>query len=218
MFVLKEPKQKIEAIELSSGVDNPAFTSDTNGQSQDNRIGHKNGDKKSHDNSEAEQPGKGFLREFFNPIVAVQCVQVLTRKRPNWGRATVCLVLFMYFIALGPAFGEEPNAYNFTRIQLNWDGTLYTTYATYGTFLALIGTIVMTTVLSKMLRFSDPILGFIGTALSCVSKILYVSNLNHCIKFINTLEFFLSISCVEYVNVNKLISVEILIFRQWLQQ
>lgn len=173
--MLKEPKEKVEAIELSPGVDNPAFTSDTNGPSQDTGVYHKTENKKNKLNLEAEQTGKNCLREFFNPVVAVQCLKVLTRKRANWGRATVCLVLFMYFIALGPAFGEEPNAYNFTRIQLNWDGTLYSTFATYGTFLALIGTIVMTTVLSKMLRLSDPILGFIGTVLSCVSKILYVS-------------------------------------------
>lgn len=175
LFVLKEPKQKRDAIELS-GVDNPTFTSDTNGHSQDTRTEHTNGNGTSVPSTgAAPAKEKNCLLEFFNPIVAIQCVQVITRKRENGGRATICLVLVMYFIAMGPAFGEEANAYNFTRIQLNWDGILYSTFATYGTILTLIGTIVMTTILSKILRFSDPFLGFIGTTLSCVSRVLFVS-------------------------------------------
>lgn len=182
MFVLKEPKQKVETIELPTGVDNLAFTSDTNGHTQNAHTEHSNGNGSGAPAAPAAPTKqKHFLLEFFNPIVAIQCLEVLTRKRENWGRALICLVLVMYFIALGPEFGEAPNGYNFTRIQLNWDGILYSTFATYGTFVSLIGTIVMTTILSKWLRFSDPFLGFIGTILSCLSKILYVSDLEiHC--------------------------------------
>lgn len=177
IFVLKEPAHKNETIERSSGVDNPAFASEVNGQREQVHSEHTNETKtnKATTNATVSKTMAESLRAFFNPIVAVQCLAVITRKRKNWGRALICLVLSMYFIAMGPAFGEDPNSYNFTRIQLNWDGTTYSTFATYGTFVSLIGTIVMTTVLSKMLRFSDPILGFIGTSLSCGSKVFYVS-------------------------------------------
>lgn len=171
LFVLKEPEHKDESIELSSGIDNPGFASEINQQAIDTYDKHKNYD----ENAKPTESATNCLRDFFNPIVAVQCLEVLTKQRKNWRRGLICLVLVMYFISMGPAFGEDPNAYNFTRIQLNWDGILYSTFATYGTFVSLIGTIVMTTILSKMLKLSDPMLGFIGTSLSCVSKVFYVS-------------------------------------------
>lgn len=169
LFVLKEVKRRKSDMELSeSGVDNPAFDNDGQMHIRENANGHRasitvDGEKK-----------PNFLVDFFNPIVAVQCIQVIMRKRENQGRATVILLFVMYFIAIGPAFGEEPNEYNFTRIQLNWDGLLYSTFATYGSALALFGTIIMVTLLSKLLKFSDPFLGILGTTLSCVSRILYV--------------------------------------------
>lgn len=44
--------------------------------------------------------------EFFNPIVAIDCLRVILRKRENNGRMIVVLLLVMYFIATGPAFGK----------------------------------------------------------------------------------------------------------------
>lgn len=174
LFILKEVKRDKEEIEMGAGVDNPAF--DTDGHLQLRETQNANGSRNlSISVSQQPENRPNFLIDFFNPIVAVQCVQVLMRKRENQGRATVILLFVMYFIAIGPAFGEEPNEYNFTRIQLNWDGIAYSTFATYGNALSLVGTIVMVALLSKILKFSDPLLGIIGTSLSCVSRILYVS-------------------------------------------
>lgn len=82
---------------------------------------------------------ENFCVEFFNPVVAVGCIQVILRKREHNGRIIIWLLLLTYFIAIGPAFGEEPNEYNFTRIQLNWDGLQYSPFATYGNFISLTG-------------------------------------------------------------------------------
>lgn len=174
--MLKEVKrEKKEEIEMSPGVDNPAF---------DNAERHLRLRETQNANGNreitltmAEPPKKepNCLIDFFNPIVALECVKVLMRKRENQGRATVILLFFMYFIAIGPAFGEEPNEYNFTRIALNWDGIAYSTYATYGNATSLIGTIIMVIILGKLFKVSDPFMGVIGTSLSCVSRIFYVS-------------------------------------------
>lgn len=177
LFVLKEVKRdKKEEIEMSpNGVDNPAF--DNAERSAHLRESQTNGHREMTLSVPEEKKAPNFFLDFFNPIVAVECVKVLMRKRENQGRATVILLFVMYFIAVGPAFGEEPNEYNFTRIALNWDGLVYSTYATYGNATSLVGTIIMVVVLSKLLKFSDPLLGILGTILSCVSRIFYVSRM-----------------------------------------
>lgn len=176
LFVLKEVKrEKKEEIEMSPGVDNPGF---------DNAERHLHLRETQNANGNREltltmaDPPKNqpnCLLDFFNPVVALECIKVLMRKRENQGRATVILLFVMYFIAVGPAFGEEPNEYNFTRIALNWDGITYSTYATYGNATSLIGTIIMVIILGKLFKISDPFMGVIGTSLSCVSRIFYVS-------------------------------------------
>lgn len=177
LFILKEVKrnEKKDEIELTPGVDNPAFDNAEH-HTQLRELQNSNGHRES--TVAITEPTKqpNCLLDFFNPIVAVECVKVLMRKRENQGRATVILLFVMYFIAVGPAFGEEPNEYNFTRIALNWDGVVYSTYATYGNATSLVGTIIMVVILSKMLKFSDPFLGVLGTTLSCVSRIFYVSH------------------------------------------
>lgn len=48
---------------------------------------------------------KNAIVEFFNPVVAVGCIQVILRKREYNGRIIIWVLLIMYFIAIGPAFG-----------------------------------------------------------------------------------------------------------------
>lgn len=48
---------------------------------------------------------RNCLVEFFNPIVAIDCIRVILRKREHNGRMTVATLLIMYFVATGPAFG-----------------------------------------------------------------------------------------------------------------
>lgn len=176
---MKEVKREKLAIE-TNGVDNPGFENTANEnvlRIRDTQITNARR-LSSEDVQESNSCCYRFFQsivDFFNPIVAVQCVQVIMRKRENQGRAIVILLFVMYFIAIGPAFGEEPNEYNFTRLQLNWGGIPYSTFATYGNALSLVGTVVMITLFSKLLKFSDAFLGVIGTTLSCVSRILYVS-------------------------------------------
>lgn len=183
IFCLKEVERpKKDEIELSPGVDNPAFeNAERNLQLRETQNANGHHEMTISINQPKKEPN--CLLDFFNPVVAVECVKVLMRKRENQGRATIILLFFMYFIAIGPSFGEEPNEYNFTRIALNWDGLVYSTFATYGNATSLIGTIIMVVFFSKLFRVSDPFLGIIGTTFSAVSRIIYVRKA--CLSILN---------------------------------
>lgn len=175
IFCLKEVERpKKDEIELSNnGVDNPGFeNAERNIQLRETQ--NANGHREMTISVGEEKKQRNCLLEFFNPVVAVECLKVLMRKRENKGRATIILLFAMYFIAIGPSFGEEPNEYNFTRIALNWDGLVYSTFATYGNATSLIGTIIMVVFFSKLFKVTDPFLGIIGTLFSAVSRIIYV--------------------------------------------
>lgn len=183
-------REKKDEIELTpNGVDNLAFdnNAERSVQLHDGQNAPSNGRRETLTVVEPEEKTNksNCLLDFFNPVVAVECVKVLMRKRENQGRATVILLFVMYFVAIGPAFGEEPNEYNFTRIALNWDGIVYSAYATYGNATSLVGTMLMVVLLSKLLKFSDPFLGILGTSLSCVSRICYVRVIKFHLKFIS---------------------------------
>lgn len=88
------------------GIDNPGFDSVRETANGDNVLHireNQNGTRNSLKTIEEKEPN--FFVDFFNPIVAVQCMKVMMRKRQNQGRATICLLFAMYFIAIGPAFG-----------------------------------------------------------------------------------------------------------------
>lgn len=188
IFVLKEVKPHTHEARRPSGVDNAAFESVpvTHRPSRQLSIS-------------SEQPEKRpCLVDFFNPIVAINCIKVIGKKRLYNARRVVVLLLILYFIATGPAFGklncmewplirspidfsnlfwsgEEPNEYNFTRIKLNWGGLSYSPYATYGNAVSLAGTMIMIGGLSKLYHLTDPLVGLLGTILSSGSKIMNVS-------------------------------------------
>lgn len=173
IFILKEVKRetKNEHVELQkSGVDNPAFINEAQ------LNAHESQNTNTHPPAVAAAKKKrNFVYEFFNPIVAVQCYQFVMKKRQNQGQGFLVFLLIMYLVAIGTGFGEDTNEYIFGRIRLNWAGEDYSAFTTYGIFLSIIGTMLMLSVFNKWLKFSDPALGFIGTSISAVSRLIYVS-------------------------------------------
>lgn len=111
IFVLKEvDHSKIQSTEgtvsntTSQGVDNAAFEMK---DQQTNSAPGVNGNRPKPTAAVITAIKKNACVEFFNPVVAVGCIQVILRKRPNNGRAIIWLLLIMYFIAIGPAFGTK---------------------------------------------------------------------------------------------------------------
>lgn len=182
LFVLKEVKRDTNKNEN----DNPTYENDPqihvheSQNSSDHRL-----------SASAEiKKERNCLVNFFNPIVVIQSYKFLMQKRKNKGQVFLIFLLILYFVAIGPGFGEEPNEYNFGRIRLNWAGEDYSSFSTYGIFLSLVGTLLMLSVFNKCLKFSDPALGFIGTTISAVSRIIYVSFF---LLFVNRYKLFLKI-------------------------
>lgn len=108
IFVLKEVTREKTANGDVAGIDNPGFENTRETSDGDNILHireNKNGTENNLHVAEKEKK-TNWLVDFFNPIVAVQCMKVIMRKRENQGRATIILLFFMYFIAIGPAFGK----------------------------------------------------------------------------------------------------------------
>lgn len=115
--------------------------------------------------TEAEEPKKkNICLDFFDPTLALACIQVVRKKRENlkhfiiWflivsyiiiagtaqGKVTICSIHWIYFATLFGFFfsliaGEAEYLYQFTRLQLNWNGVDLSYYITYTTVISLIG-------------------------------------------------------------------------------
>lgn len=173
VFVMKEPKSEKPAIEPNAA-DNRGFEIAL----QDNMtqipvtptaIAHPS------PLDDTKKKKTNCLIDFFDPTVAIQCAQIIIRKRENRGREIIIFMFFLYFISLGPLIGEGPNEYNFTRYQLNWGSVAYSHYSTYTSALGLISTTIMITLFKKWLKLHDASIGVISSALGCVTRILFVN-------------------------------------------
>lgn len=122
IFVLKEvDRSKIQSSNgtatngtTTEGTDNPGFEMKESAAQTATATTATNGNGVTSP-TEAVTLKKNFCVEFFDPVVAVGCIQVISKRRAHNGHRVIWMLLIMYFIAIGPAFGEEPNEYNFTR-------------------------------------------------------------------------------------------------------
>lgn len=81
----------------------------------------------------------------------------------------VQIFYFFYFA------GESVNEYLFTRQKLNWEGDLYALLSSYSSGISFVGTTVVVFFLSKVFECSDPFMGIVGTTMSGIARIFYVS-------------------------------------------
>jgi hypothetical protein len=116
----------------------------------------------------------GFLREFFDPTLALSLVDVVFKKREGNLRRLLFLVLLCNIVFLA-SLGENDLTYLYTRLKINWSGVEFALHITYGTAIALAGTLLMVGVFSKFLGISDPMIGIISTVFTLISKPIYVS-------------------------------------------
>ena len=174
--MLKEVKFKVapatsEAVKKIDGVENPGFVVEKEFiDKTTSSITIKR-------EEEAVEVKKiGFLREFFDPTLALSLVDVVFRKRDGNTRKLLFLVLLCNIVFLA-SLGENDFTYLYTRLKINWSGVEYVLHITYGTAIALAGTLLMVGVFSKFLGISDPVIGIISTVFTLISKPIYVSNI-----------------------------------------
>lgn len=174
IFVLQEVKVAPSALDANGnpqkssldGIENPAFVADGN-QVAANAVAKVN-------EATAEVTKKGFLREFFDPTLALALVEVVVKKREGNLRKLVFLVLLCNIVFLA-SLGENDLTYLYTRLKINWSGVEFALHITYGTVVALGGTLLMVGVFSKLFGISDATIGIISTVFTLISKPVYVS-------------------------------------------
>lgn len=110
IFVLREPKKHPKKDVQVDGVDNPAFEK-SKGEPID---GINTNGRETLQMDEPQRPVKSCLLDFFNPIVAVECVRLIVKKRPHNARRIVLLLLFLYLIVQASSGEFETH----TRINL----------------------------------------------------------------------------------------------------
>lgn len=98
LFVLKEVKDDKKDHD---GLDNPAFEKGK----RDAIDGHNSSGRQTFEIDEAEKP-RSCLVDFFNPIVAVECFQLIARKRMFSARNIVIFIIFLYFVCIAPIYGR----------------------------------------------------------------------------------------------------------------
>ncbi|GAB0091592.1 uncharacterized protein DMENIID0001_064480 [Sergentomyia squamirostris] len=113
---------------------------------------------------------KNVCLEFFDPTLLKDCIKVVTRKREGNRQLMIILLIAAYFTFLGPPLGETDFIYPFARKKFNWGAVEYTLFLTYSTFIALVGTVIMISFVSKFLKCSDALIGVISTIGTVISK------------------------------------------------
>lgn len=142
---------------------------------------------------------RNFIRDFFDPTLVVDYVKFPMKKRPNRGRMLLLFLIMAYMFTVGPALGEIDFWNRFTFRKLNWNGNDYSVYSTFNAALALAGkqarfangvsinfglkfqgTFIGTAILSKLLKLSDAMVGFVSTVTTAGSRVLFVSKIYRC--------------------------------------
>ena len=155
-----------------SGQENPTFVNDNN--NVDAPVDNTKTKSDVDDTTTAELTKKGFLREFFDPTLALALIDVIFKRRDGNLRNLVWLVIICN-IAFLASLGENDLTYLYTRLKINWDGVKFSLHLTYSTLMALLGTLLMVGVFSKFIGISDAMIGIISTICTLIAKPIYVS-------------------------------------------
>ncbi|XP_022219134.2 LOW QUALITY PROTEIN: uncharacterized protein LOC111071865 [Drosophila obscura] len=122
---------------------------------------------------EVVPPRRSFLKELFDPTLVVDCLKFPLIKRPNNGRLLLVLLLWAYFLTVGPTSGENDYWYRFTLKKLSWNGNDFSIYLTLSSGAALVGTFIGTAILSKLLKVSDSMIGMLSAVSIVCSRVLF---------------------------------------------
>ncbi|XP_026843189.1 uncharacterized protein LOC6587383 [Drosophila persimilis] len=122
---------------------------------------------------EVVPPRRSFLKELFDPTLVVDCLKFPLIKRPNNGRLLLVLLLWAYFLTVGPTSGENDYWYRFTLKKLSWNGNDFSIYLTLSSGAALVGTFIGTAILSKLLKVSDSMIGMLSALSIVCSRVLF---------------------------------------------
>ncbi|KAM7346778.1 solute carrier family 46 member 2 isoform 2-T2 [Cochliomyia hominivorax] len=119
------------------------------------------------------QKNKSWLIKFFDPTLVVDYVKFPLKKRSNHGRMLLFFLILAYMFNIGPALGEGDFWNRFAFKKLNWNGNDFSIYTTITSALALAGTLIGTAIFSKLLKFSDAMVGVVSALTTALSRVLF---------------------------------------------
>ncbi|XP_061392567.1 uncharacterized protein LOC133328034, partial [Musca vetustissima] len=178
IFIIKELKPlatKTDTTDATqkSGTENPAYEV-TQLEDLPTAPRHNNNGIDTVDKSPTSRPAKrNALLDFFDPTLVVDYVKFPLKKRPNRGRMLLIFLIMAYMFTIGPALGENDFWNRFTFRKLNWNGNDYSVYSTFNSALAVAGTFIGTAILSKLLKLSDSLVGFVSALTTALSRVLF---------------------------------------------
>uniref|UniRef100_A0A1I8MAN5 Major Facilitator Superfamily protein n=1 Tax=Musca domestica TaxID=7370 RepID=A0A1I8MAN5_MUSDO len=121
----------------------------------------------------ASHEKRNVFKDFFDPSLVVDYVKFPLKKRPNRGRMLLIFLIMAYMFTVGPSLGENDFWNRFAFKKLNWNGNDYSVYSTFIAALALAGTFFGTAILSKLLKLSDALVGFVSSVTTALSRVLF---------------------------------------------
>ncbi|XP_021955493.2 proton-coupled folate transporter [Folsomia candida] len=106
------------------------------------------------------------------------------RRREDYDRLKIWLLLIAFTFASAPYHGEFPLMYVFLRERLNWDAVEYGDFSTYPSFISVAGVILSMGICSKLLKLSDQMVGFLGGISQFGGCILYAVAINKVMMYL----------------------------------
>ncbi|XP_047117297.1 proton-coupled folate transporter-like isoform X4 [Schistocerca piceifrons] len=110
---------------------------------------------------------------FFDVGLVRETFFILFKRRENYERLVLCLLMCAFISSAGPPFGETTLAYFFMRQQFGWDEKDATYFFTYSAVISFIGTLFTVSVLSKMVKLNDCLIGLIVSISRLIADFCY---------------------------------------------
>lgn len=181
-FIEEVPKPETVSSESKDGVDNAGF--DSNDQNIEMRPKNVSNIESA---SKTQEATKNIIREGLDLFISN--FKVFQIPRPFSARKILLIVIIGY-ILMTLATGEFEIFILFGRESWGWT-TEFAFYQSYTTFIAFIGTLIVTGLLVEVWKIADPILVMISLACSIIAKpILAITKDFYTIYIATTVEMF----------------------------
>ncbi|KAH8359402.1 hypothetical protein KR093_006517 [Drosophila rubida] len=116
---------------------------------------------------------QNLCQELFDPTLLKQLIYFPFAKRENDDRFILLLLILGYFLTTGPTAGEGVYFYPYSLKKLGWNGEDNSVYDAVNGGLALIGTFLGTAIFSKVLKFSDSMIGMWSALFTVASRLVF---------------------------------------------
>ncbi|KAH8312003.1 hypothetical protein KR044_008979, partial [Drosophila immigrans] len=116
---------------------------------------------------------RNVLRQFFDPTLVMDLIKMPFKRRDNNGSLILLLLNLCFVLTIGPKTSEQYYFYDYAFYELNWDPNLFNTYNALIYVISSFGAFLGAVVLSKMLKFSDSMVGIWAAVFTVVSRLIF---------------------------------------------